>query len=324
MQIAAPTKRQRGLSLVELLVSITIGLVLMIAVVSAYLGSSTASRVAEAQGRMNEDAQAALNILTQQLRMAGANPRQPDYATDTPRNPVFSAAGAAAVTGFALRGCDTNFANPALDMAALTCGTSGSDAVAVAYEADIYNTVKSSASPPVPTDCLGNDIPLTNAVGVKKWTGSAVAVASPQPTYRVAENKFYVADSAGIPSLFCKGNTGNAQPLVENVESMQIRYGMQNDPAVVTDLRLAGYRTATDVNTLTTLPLVNATNDLPTRWSKVVTVRVCIVVRSAIPVAPDTTSQQYYDCSGTPDTTKTDLRLRRAYTTTVVLRNRVS
>ena len=67
----------KGFTLIELLVSVTIGLVLMIAVASAYVGSATASKVAEAQGRMNEDATAALNILTQQIRMAGDNPRRP-------------------------------------------------------------------------------------------------------------------------------------------------------------------------------------------------------------------------------------------------------
>ncbi|TWO69081.1 prepilin-type N-terminal cleavage/methylation domain-containing protein [Caenimonas sedimenti] len=318
-------KRQRGLSLIELLVSLTIGLVLMVAVMSAYLGASSASRVAEAQGRMNEDAQAALNMLTQQLRMAGANPRQPNYATDTPRNPVFGPVGAATPTGYAIRGCDSTFTDPAVAMTALACSGTGSDAVAVAYEADAFNTVRSTGGNP--TDCLGNEVPTTNAVGVKMWTGASVVLAAPQPAFRVAENKFYIADSAGVPSLFCKGNaTGStAQALVENVEEMHIRYGTLNDPAVVTDLRLGGYMTATELNNWS-MPVTTPATDGPTKWAKVVTVRICIIVRSAEPIVSDTTSQRYHDCSGssTPNATKTDLRLRRAYSTTVVLRNRVS
>ena len=62
---------QSGFSLIELMVSMTIGLIIMLAVISAYLGSAGASRTAEAIGRMNEDAQMALTILSQQLRMAG-------------------------------------------------------------------------------------------------------------------------------------------------------------------------------------------------------------------------------------------------------------
>jgi type IV pilus assembly protein PilW len=68
-----------GLSLIELMVSLTIGLIVMVTIISAYVGSADAGRMAEAQGRMNEDAQAALTILTQQLRMAGNNPKQANY-----------------------------------------------------------------------------------------------------------------------------------------------------------------------------------------------------------------------------------------------------
>jgi type IV pilus assembly protein PilW len=81
----------RGFSLVELMVSLTIGLFLMIAVMATYIGSSGAARMAEAQGRMNEDAHAALTILTQQLRMAGSNPKRANYMVDPPVNPVFGA-----------------------------------------------------------------------------------------------------------------------------------------------------------------------------------------------------------------------------------------
>ena len=59
------------------------------------------------------------------------------------------------------------------------------------------------------------------------------------------------------------------------------------------------------------------------RWAKVATVRVCLIVRSETPVAADTDSARYYDCTGTLVTTPPDLRLRRAYTTTIVLRNRI-
>ncbi|NDD14198.1 MAG: pilus assembly protein PilW, partial [Betaproteobacteria bacterium] len=62
------------------MISMTIGLVIMGAALSAYQGTATASRVAEAQSRMNEDAYAALELLSQQIRMAGANPKQANYA----------------------------------------------------------------------------------------------------------------------------------------------------------------------------------------------------------------------------------------------------
>ena len=57
-------RRQAGLTLVELMISMAIGMIIVIAVVTAYISASRAARVAEATGRMNEDAQAALTILT--------------------------------------------------------------------------------------------------------------------------------------------------------------------------------------------------------------------------------------------------------------------
>lgn len=111
----------RGLSLIELMISLVIGMVIMIAVVSAYIGASGATRVAEAQARMNEDAQAVLTILSQQLRMAGDNPKRADYDVATPRNPVY------APGTFIVRGCDGKFSDvtSAASIDLLTCTAGG-------------------------------------------------------------------------------------------------------------------------------------------------------------------------------------------------------
>ncbi|MCL1481797.1 MAG: hypothetical protein MH213_11135 [Marinobacter sp.] len=60
--------------MIELMISLALGLIILVAVLSAYTGAAAAAKMAEAQGRMYEDGQAALTILTQQLRMAGNNP----------------------------------------------------------------------------------------------------------------------------------------------------------------------------------------------------------------------------------------------------------
>ena len=143
--------RQAGFSLVELLVSLAIGLVISIAVITAYLSAAGAARVAEATGRMNEDAQAALTIMTQQLRMAGVNPAQPNRNTTTLHNLLSNP--------YIIRGCDTTFSNvtSATTTAALTCPNGASpSSISIGYEADRYNTVPTNAG--VPTDCLGNGL----------------------------------------------------------------------------------------------------------------------------------------------------------------------
>jgi type IV pilus assembly protein PilW len=58
-----------------------------------------------------------------------------------------------------------------------------------------------------------------------------------------------------------------------------------------------------------------------TRWNAVKTVRICVVVRSENAIADSSTSARYLDCNDTLVATPSDKRLRRAYSTTVVIRN---
>lgn len=304
----------RGLSLIELMVSIAIGLILMIAVMSAYIGSAGAGRVAEAQGRMNEDAQAALTILSQQLRMAGNNPKQVNYEDAVARNPVYGAAT------YIVRGCDGTFSNvtTAANIPALTCAAGGTtaDSIAISYEADVYNTVPTSGG--LPTDCLGQALPIiSNTLNV--WDGTAAVPTA--VTYSVADNRFYVATSTQntSPTLYCKGSgNANAQPLVENIENLQLTYGTA--PSTGATMSVAGYLDAATI--LTDTGLAALASD-PARWAKVMTVRICVVARSEQQVVANAASAQYVSCDGNL-ITPPDQRLRRAYSTTVVLRNRVA
>lgn len=325
-QSRSPRRGNRGLSLIELMVSLVIGLVIMIAVVSAYIGASGATRVAEAQARMNEDAQAVLSILSQQLRMAGNNPKQPNYPAATPRNPVYE------VPTYIVRGCDGKFSNvtSAADVNALTCAAGGgtaADSIAITYEADRYNTIPTAAG--AATDCLGQTLTAQN--GIRNiWDPTLMTSVPTAITFTVAENRFYLGTSTSVvaPSLYCKGNGGaTAQSLVENIEDLQFFYGTAPATATPSTLSVVGYLNGTaDVNgilSVQTAPSLVALPDDMSRWAQVMTVRVCVLVRSEKPVVPDTDSARYVKCDGTVDTSPPDLRLRRAYSTTVVLRNRV-
>lgn len=324
------SRSSRGFSLIELMVSLTIGLVIAIAAMSAYLGAASSSKLADAQSRMNEDAQAALSVLAQQIRMAGTNPMQGNRPTPFGHNPVYDptyiggtmtayASGtttyavSSGPSAFSIRGCDGTFSNVtatsaiSLDTLA-TCGTSTfPDSIAINYEADRYNTVPTGNSP---TDCVGSSLPAVTATFP---AGTA--------SFSVADNRFYIGSVSSVPSLYCKGIGSGTQPLVENVEDMQLMYGTVSTTATSTTATIAGYLTAAEVIALA--PTAD-TAGYSTAWGKVLAVRICLVVRSENPVVPDAASGQYYKCDGNLDTTQTDRRLRRAYTTTVVLRNRRS
>lgn len=326
---------QRGVSLIELMISMTIGLIIMIAVISAYLGASGASRTAEAIGRMNEDGQAALTILTQQLRMAGVNPSQPDRWSVTLG---ISARGATVplhnsiTNAFAVRGCDVKFSNVTSTFSALGCAhvaaSTGPDSISIGYEADRYNTIALANGQP--TDCMGVGIdPISPAPSYL----NAAGVATSASIYE-AENRFYIGTSTSVinPTLYCKGNGANstAQPLVENIENLQFSYGTVNPntttspiyvtvtPTFTTTLVL-GYLSAYEVEN-NGAPLPGAAGATSARWNAVKSVRICVVARSEQPLADSLDSARYVDCNGTL-TVPPDKRLRRAYTTTVVLRN---
>jgi type IV pilus assembly protein PilW len=324
------TQIQVGFSLVELLVSMAIGLIIMVAAMSAYLGSAGAGRMAEAQSRMNEDAQAALSILSQQIRMAGSNPDQPNRVDDanpamsSRRNPVYGATtflGTVTTTDFAIRGCDgtfTNITTAGTTLDTLNCGAAGTstvpDSIAISYEADQYNTPATTTT--LPTDCLGSALPVYSVTLPTVVLGTSTNAVV---TYTVADNRFYINTSGNVPSLYCKGKSSSTQPLVENVEDLQLTYGTMSATTTATTATVAGYLTADSVVNDTSLALL--ANDAA-RWAKVITVRICVLVRSEALVAPNLASAQYVDCSGNTITTPPDLRLRRAYTTTVTLRNR--
>ena len=78
-------KRQVGLTLVELMIGMTLGVILLIAVGSIYLGSKQTYRVQEDNGRMQEAGRYALEAVGRSLRQAGF--------WNIPVNPVAVATG---------------------------------------------------------------------------------------------------------------------------------------------------------------------------------------------------------------------------------------
>lgn len=277
-----------------------IGLVIIGAMISLYGGTIGTNAVSNAQAEMNEDAQFALKIITSQLRQAGYNPIHPSRTT---LNPLPSS--------FAVFGCGNGFSNPvaAANAGLLTCNgaaSAGGHAISVTYEADIYNTIPSGG---VPTNCLGEALPqLTFIDGATPYN------------YYAAENRIYVKNG----TLYCAGVSAatQEQPLVENTQRIEFTYGASSP--VSTSTAVVGYLTATELGEATgtsTGTHAQLTALTPAdRWAEVVTVKVCVLMRSAKPVFEENTS--YYGCD-TSTLEAADKYLHRAYVTTVALRNRM-
>jgi len=204
----------QGLSLVELMVALVIGLVVVGAVLVSYIGSGKSGRQQSAYAEMTENAQLALTLMSRDLLLAG-------FAAPT----GLAVGGTRFTRAYAERpvfGCQTGFVTPNTSNA-VACAGAGTDAIEVVYVADGTNTVPTAAN--LPTDCLGNGLP--DAGG-----------------YYLAYNRYYSAVSAsGRPELHCASRQGAAgQPLVENVQGMTIWYGEANaaNPAAVVRYVRAG------------------------------------------------------------------------------------
>ena len=63
--------RQQGLSLVELMIAITLGLVLSAAVIQVFMASRSSYRVQESLSLIQESARFAMDYIGREVRMAG-------------------------------------------------------------------------------------------------------------------------------------------------------------------------------------------------------------------------------------------------------------
>jgi type IV pilus assembly protein PilW len=323
---------QTGRSLVEVMIALALGLVVLLAVSSMFIGNRGTYRSMDDKARMDEEGRLALQLLVQHVRMAGygsissvektknfadqevtSGTQTTSFSTPAIYTRFNQVSGAAGLGTNAIRGCRTGFADAKQMANALACAAGGtSDALMVRYEVDANSSNLSAAN--VPTDCVGNAIVASAAND-----GTAIFII---------DNRFFIQNNpiTLIPELYCQGNggtanypnatlTSNPQPLAENVEQMTITYGLlapaldsegvEIDPTRFFSQSINRYVRADQV----------------TNWNQVGTVKICLVMRSAnnsITTAP----QRYNNCNDTL-ITPTDRYLRGVYISTVAIRNRI-
>jgi type IV pilus assembly protein PilW len=277
----------RGLSLIEVLVSLVIGLIVVGAVLVSYLGSGKTSKVQAAYAEMNENAQIAMTIMNRDLLLAG-------YA-----QPTGVSGGSTFTRSYSDRpifGCDKGLdnvsrRNQTAPWNSSACALTGAadHVIEVVYEADLTNTVPTSAN--IPSDCIGNALPTTGA-------GTA--------TFYIAHNRFYLSSAtAGKSELYCASQAGGTgQPLVDNVEAMRIWYGEAN---AANPRQIVKYVSASSV----------------VDWGRVLSVRVCLQMKSSDAVLNSEDTLTYLDCDGV-ERSSADSFARRAYFTTTTLRNKMA
>lgn len=306
-------RRQAGLTLIELMIGLVLGLLIIAAASATYINTVQASRAAEANAKMNETAAITLGILQQQIRLAGYSQIVGSPTYTIRKN----------FDGTGIRGCVGGFSSgTGVAFSALTCNntTTTPDSLVIRYEATVNNTIPTNAN--TPTNCIGEGISQSTPS-----SATSTVVGSPVPgPYRLAENRYFVRTAgtpSGGPELYCVGATGtntfgSISPVMEGIEAMQITYGVASTP---TGTVTSAYMSAQAIDA------TFAAEALDTRWKRVVSARVCIVIRSTdvseqLPRVTDAATNQYFDCNNAARTI-TDGRARRAYTSTVTLKNKL-
>ena len=294
--------RQAGFSLVELLVAMTLGLVMLAALGSLLSTSLQTNSQTSNSAQMTEEGGLALEFLARYVRMAGFSPPLANVSgASVLVNGVQTQAIESDFTVAGLRGCDGGFTDPTAAWDALSCKTGSNAAIALRFQGDLGNTEPSTEA--LPTDCLA-----------QKITSKAPSVYEATREVTIVEARFTVNSNA---ELVCggNGNSFTAQPLFGNTESLRISYGIAADGRSTQVLR---YVNADTANTL--LLADNTTSaSVDQRWSRVVSVKICMVVRAGTP--DQAQPAPYVDCDE-QTVTPTDKYLRRSISTVVTLRNR--
>jgi len=253
-----PMRTRAGHTLLEITIAVALGLIVVTGMVATWRSQRAAFAYAADAARLSDAGINALVLVGDQIQMAGFGLGRPSEDAAAP--PVFgcSAGRPAAAGGLAC-----------------TALSSRSDGVAVRYVGDGQSTWLSTSGQA--TDCLGQGVGAPGTIVV---------------------NAFHArpGTSSGEPELYCEGsgNAGTAQPLVEGVERLRLRYWLD------------GAAQSADASALTSA-----------QWAAVSAVDLCVLVRGA----PGGRSARYVDCDGVSSVSG-DGRTRRAFWRHIAIRNR--
>lgn len=276
---------QAGRTLIELMVAIALGMLILLGVGGLYVASQQSTRSATSVASADNTGQVALALIGASVRRAGFSELAAAISAGSGGGEDRRAS--LAYQGPPMRGCST--ASFGSNNPANACGTAvagAPDSLAVWFQAD--NALGASQGGGATADCAGN-LPGFSAVNVSV-PGSLV----------VAQNLYYV-DTTN-QTLMCRGGTpaaqGTATPVLSGVEDFKVFYGFDGasygTPAVPGNPAPLSVRTAAEM-ALLTAPTANLT-----AWDYVVSVTVCVLVRTEeASVSTQGSSATYQPCPQT-------------------------
>lgn len=223
--------RQRGVSLIELMVALIIGAVLIYGAGKVYLNSRHTYDVSESAARLQETARYALSIIESDVRMSNY------WGLLKGASVISGQAAKTEATGGGPDNCGINYARDLLinldgsnNSYSLGCAAYGAGAVG---SADTLTVRRASATPA--TSQSGTlQICSTRMQGRLFSDGSACTTAPAGQINNLVVNAYYVdrdsVQQAGIPALrrwsLIAGPSFDSQEIIPGVEDMQIQFGV--------------------------------------------------------------------------------------------------
>jgi type IV pilus assembly protein PilW len=325
--------RQGGMSLPELMIGMTLGLLILLGLTSLFVQSKRSFKQDELTARMQEDARFAMGELRHDIGMAGFWANALDGSIITEIGDVLAAAGATAelyTYTTPLTVADDAAAADTLLGQTLDDLVAGTDAIAISKVsgfpaatavADATGSTTDANVAAARTALLTNSgaIPYLQTNGVvavmttandAPSTAAATLVPAEYNYWRYDPEIYWVRDYAvtagdGIPTLVRKYLLNGAittESIAQGVEDMQIEYGIDTDTDGYADRYIAAPTAA--------------------QMAQVTTCRIYLLMRSTEPDENYTNARTYtYSNAALSPYTPADNYYRRMFSTTVKVRN---
>lgn len=309
-------RRERGRTLIELIIAMAIGLVIVAGVSSLYLSSSGVSRTANQVGTVEQTGQLALIFMGESLKQAGYGEI---IGTD------FAGQNQTLFDGAHVRGCTgLRFANAFATPPDFTCGGAAvaGDALYARYQARplIAPMDAAEADRVTSTDCLAQAAPNEQIDPAVLRPGAGI-------TRRMVSNMFFY-DPVNL-TLNCRGSGGGAaQVVLRDVVDFRVFYRF-DDAAHAAGA--AGDTNAAPLGgSVRDATFINGLAGPVDPWNYVVAVLVCVTVRTNemgvgqggtvnVPRCPATAAEAETGLSLTTPTT--DGRIHRAFSKVFTIRS---
>ncbi len=334
------SRRQGGLSLIELMVSITIGMLIVAALLALYLNVTRTNNEMAKANRQIENGRFAIQVLQNDVAHAGFWGRLGYSMAPAPAIPAPTAipdpcvvAGwddaykknllAIPVQGFAdgstLVGCSVSNVLASSDVLVVrhantcTAGTAGCDG-----GTDTGPHIQVSA-------CQAGSPPPEAAYAIDVKGGAALTLkekdcATPAPLRKIITNIYYLADSNGQPTLmrvrFVDGAYTVPEPLIEGIEAFRVEYGIDTNGR--NGLPISA--TNPGDGSADTYESCSAAGCSQDRLANMVAVKIHVLARN-LEVTPGHKDIKSYQLGGTAIAAAEDSYKRHVFSTTIRLVN---